>query len=279
MLKRIDRDIAARDAHRETPAGSESPCEGLPKKVLVAEDNIVSQQVAKRFLEAIGCEVILVENGAEAVHACAHQDFGLVLMDLQMPVMDGMQAAQEIRRHERPGRHVPILALTAKSASDELARCSAAGMNGLLTKPLEIARLRTALDRFGLARRMGDSPVRDPGRGSSPQDPVDLMTLRAQFSGDLAFVRSLCESFVASTSHSLDELEAAVAAGEPTRVRLLAHKIKGGSTGVHAHRMAALAAGIESEALSTTMAALQVAVESLRRAFDEASLHIGAELS
>src|SRR6266849_5483498 len=69
---------------------------------------------------------------------CERQEFGLVLMDLQMPRMDGIQATQEIRRQERPGRHVPILALTAKSASDELARCTAAGMNGLLTKPLDI---------------------------------------------------------------------------------------------------------------------------------------------
>src|SRR6185503_18298089 len=119
------------------------------------------------FLEAIGCTVVIVEDGASAVLACARQEFGLVLMDLQMPKMDGIQAAQEIRRQERPGRHVPILALTAKSASDELARCTTAGMDGLLTKPLDIKRLRQSLDRFGVARRSLELKTQAPARSQA----------------------------------------------------------------------------------------------------------------
>src|SRR5579864_5226886 len=182
MLKRLEEDGAA-DSSAGKPASAESSSEGLPKKVLIAEDNVVSQQAAKRFLEAIGCDVMVVEDGAAAVNACARQEFGLVLMDLQMPRMDGIQATQEIRRQERPGRHVPILALTAKSASDELARCTAAGMNGLLTKPLDIARLRQSLDRFGLARRTLDLHAQSGAESGSGLlgEPVDLMTLHAKF--------------------------------------------------------------------------------------------------
>jgi CheY-like chemotaxis protein len=257
----------------------ESTDEGLPKKVLVAEDNVVSQQVARRYLEAIGCNVMVVEDGNAAVDACARQEFGLVLMDLQMPRMDGLQATQEIRRQERPGRHVPILALTAKSASAELARCTAAGMNGMLTKPLDISRLRQALDRFGLARRtleLSGQPAAEAGGQVS--EPVDLMTLRAKFSGDMSFVRRLCQTFVTSTSHALAELDSAVAAGERPRVRLLAHKIKGGGSSVYAHRLAAIAANIESEAMTAAVPELVAAVDTLRKAFDEATLHIGARL-
>jgi len=254
------------------PVPGESPDEGLPKKVLVAEDNVVSQQVARRYLEAIGCNVMVVEDGNAAVDACARQDFGLVLMDLQMPKMDGLTATREIRRQERPGRHVPILALTAKSASDELARCTAAGMNGLLTKPLDIARLRQALDRFGLARR-----TLEP-QAQSADEPVDLMTLHAKFSGDRAFVQRLCQTFVTTSSHSLEELDSAVAAGERARVRLLAHRIKGGGSSVYAHRLAAIAANIESAALTAAMPELVAAVDTLRKAFDEATLHIGARI-
>jgi CheY-like chemotaxis protein/HPt (histidine-containing phosphotransfer) domain-containing protein len=255
---------------------AESTHEGLPKKVLVAEDNVVSQQVAKHFLEAIGCNVVVVEDGHAAVAACARQEFGLVLMDLRMPRMDGLQATQDIRKQERPGRHVPILALTAKSASDELARCTAAGMNGLLTKPLDITRLRQALDRFGLARRTLESSSAAAGQIN---DPVDLMTLHAKFSGDMTFVRRLCQTFVTTTGQGLEELELALAAGERPRVRLLAHKIKSGGSSVYAHRLAAIAANIESEAMSAALPELTAAVDALRKAFDDATLHIGARLT
>ena len=278
MLKRSEADGAAQASDPNAVPG-ESTNEGLPKRVLVAEDNVVSQQVAKRYLEAIGCNVMVVENGNAAVDACARQEFGLVLMDLQMPKMDGIQATQEIRRQERLGRHVPILALTAKSASDELARCTAAGMNGLLTKPLDIARLRQALDRFGLARRPLELPIQSGAEPGEPvNEPVDLMMLHAKFSGDRAFVRRLCQTFVTGTSHSLEELDSAVAAGERTRVRLLAHRVKGGSSSVYAHRLAAIAANIESAALTIPMPELVEALDTLRKAFDEATLHIGARL-
>jgi two-component system, sensor histidine kinase and response regulator len=277
MLKRLEEDGAA-DSGAGKPATAERASEGLPKKVLIAEDNVVSQQAAKRFLEAIGCDVIVVEDGAAAVNACARQEFGLVLMDLQMPRMDGIQATREIRRQERLGRHVPILALTAKSASDELARCTAAGMNGLLTKPLDIARLRQTLDRFGLARRTLEMPAPAAAAGAQAGEPVGLMMLHAKYSGDTVFVRRLCQTFVTSTSQGLEELESAVAAGERARVRLLAHKVRAAGSTVYAHRMVAIAANIESEAMSTAMPALAAAADMLRRAFDEATLHIGARL-
>jgi two-component system, sensor histidine kinase and response regulator len=279
MLKRIEADGEAHvgDANH---VPDDSTNEGLPKKVLVAEDNVVSQQVARRYLEAIGCNVMVAEDGNAAVDACARQEFGLVLMDLQMPKMDGIQATQEIRRQERPGRHVPILALTAKSAANDLARCTAAGMNGLLTKPLDIARLRQALDRFGLARRTLELPA--PGGadgGGQVSEPVDLMTLHAKFSGDMAFVRRLCQTFITSTSHELEELDSAVAAAERARIRLLAHKIKGAGSGVYAHRLAAIAANIESAAMSAALPELVAAADTLRKAFDEATLDIGARLT
>jgi two-component system, sensor histidine kinase and response regulator len=279
MLKRIEIDGEAH-AGDANPIADDSTHEGLPKKVLVVEDNVVSQQVARHYLEAIGCNVLVVEDGNAAVDACARQEFGLVLMDLQMPKMDGLQATQEIRRQERPGRHVPILALTARSASDELARCTAAGMNGLLTKPLDIARLRQTLDRFGLARRTLEQPGQSAAEaGSHASDPVDLLTLHAKFSGDMTFVRRLCQTFVTSTSQALEELDSAVSAGERTRVGRLAHKIKGGGSSVYAHRLAALAANIESEAMTAALPDLTAAVDALRKAFDEASLHIGARLT
>src|SRR5690606_22637708 len=106
-----------------TDKGGDGPYEG---RVLVVEDNIVNQQVARRFLERLGLEVHIAENGQRAVEACANTEFRLVLMDVQMPVMDGLAAAREIRAREGEGRRVPIIALTASAMTDELERCTAA---------------------------------------------------------------------------------------------------------------------------------------------------------
>jgi HPt (histidine-containing phosphotransfer) domain-containing protein len=105
------------------------------------------------------------------------------------------------------------------------------------------------------------------------------MTLHAKFSGNTAFVQRLCRSFVTTTSQGVDELESAVAAGERNRIRLQAHKIRSGGTSVHAHRLAAIAANIESEAMTASIPELSAAAGMLRRAFEKACQHIESRLS
>ncbi len=92
-------------------------------RVLVAEDNIVNQQVTRRFLERLGCRVEVADNGLRAVEFCAQANIDLVLMDVQMPILDGLSATRAIRRAETQGRRVPIVALTASAMTDELDRC------------------------------------------------------------------------------------------------------------------------------------------------------------
>jgi two-component system, sensor histidine kinase and response regulator len=119
-------------------------------KVLLVEDNIVNQKVGQRFLERLGCQVTLAENGQEAIDAWKSGDFRLVLMDVQMPVMDGYTATRQIRDLERGRIRTPIVALTANAMTGQLERCLQSGMDGLLTKPLEPERLEEVLERFGL---------------------------------------------------------------------------------------------------------------------------------
>ncbi len=117
--------------------------------VLLVEDNFVNQKVAVRFLERLGCTVEVAGNGAEGVAACKERHFDIVLMDLQMPVMDGMTATRKIRGGETSG-HIPIIALTANAMTGDRELCEAAGMDGYLTKPIEVERLRNILTKFGL---------------------------------------------------------------------------------------------------------------------------------
>ena len=124
--------------------------------VLLVEDNVVNQKVAVRFLERLGCSVQVANNGAEGVEAVRSRRYSIVLMDLQMPVMDGITATRKIRELDT-NSDIPIIALTANAMSGDRERCEAAGMDGYLTKPLEVDRLRAVLTKFGMAKEDGAS--------------------------------------------------------------------------------------------------------------------------
>jgi PAS domain S-box-containing protein len=119
-------------------------------RVLVVEDNVVNQKVAQRFLERMGCEVEVAANGDDSVRVFAPGKYRLILMDVQMPVMDGYTATREIRDREDGRIRVPIVALTANAMTGQLERCLEAGMDALLTKPIDIEALCGVMERFGL---------------------------------------------------------------------------------------------------------------------------------
>jgi len=133
----------------------EAPAQSCPRRparalrVLLAEDNVVNQKVARRILEKAGHEVTVVSTGREAVDAVARETFDVVLMDVQMPEMNGLEAAEAIRARERAGgRRVPILALTAHAMRGDREKCLAAGMDGYLSKPVRPADLYAALENL-----------------------------------------------------------------------------------------------------------------------------------
>jgi CheY-like chemotaxis protein len=116
--------------------------------ILIVEDNRVNQIVAARMVARLGYRSETVRNGMEAVEAVSRQEYAAVLMDCQMPLMDGFEATRQIRRAEQPGRRLPIVAITALAGDDTLEQCMAAGMDDHLVKPLYEFELRTVLDHW-----------------------------------------------------------------------------------------------------------------------------------
>ncbi|MEI9975635.1 MAG: response regulator [Ignavibacteriota bacterium] len=145
---------AAAVAALAAPAGQPRFADSSPEpafrhaslRVLLAEDNTVNQRVGQRLLEKLGHSVVVVENGRQALRAVEEQNFDVVFMDVQMPELDGLEAAAAIRKTERSsGKHLPIVAMTAHAMKGDRERCLAAGMDGYLSKPIRTEELAAAL--------------------------------------------------------------------------------------------------------------------------------------
>jgi CheY-like chemotaxis protein len=142
----------ATSVHTVNPAIASLADRTTPLRILVVDDNEINQVVACKFLQKLGCQVEVARNGREAVDSIAHTTYDAVLMDCEMPEMNGYEATQEIRRQEHTTtRHLPIIALTGHTSSEDEQKCRQAGMDGVVTKPMTLPILRAKLERL-LAR-------------------------------------------------------------------------------------------------------------------------------
>lgn len=126
----------------------ESAYSVLPKQILLVEDNLANQTLALMILTRFGCQADVALNGREAILAWQTKSYDLILMDCQMPEMDGFTATREIRRQEGPGRHTPIVALTANALDEERQKCFEAGMDDHLAKPFRRSDLKRMLEKW-----------------------------------------------------------------------------------------------------------------------------------
>jgi PAS domain S-box-containing protein len=231
-------------------------------RVLLVEDNIVNQQVAQKCLERLGCSVQTVSDGLAGVNAFREERFDLILMDMQMPVMDGVTATREIRGLERGGRHVPIVALTANVMAGQLERCLEAGMDDFLAKPLDIHRLRDVLDRFGLASKQAEDDTR---RATIlfADSPLDMARIDSIAAGDRDFANELLNLFIEGTQQSLSVLRDAAINNDKITVAREAHKLKGACGNVGATRLAQLAEQVESAIGHLSERELKLALDTI----------------
>src|SRR5262249_15552022 len=139
----------------QVPVAAQQRTDAAPIRALVAEDNPVNQRVIVRMLERLGCQTDVVSNGLQAVEAASARAYQVVFMDCQMPELDRPRAAVEIRRREGNGRRTPIVAVTANAMQGDRERCLDAGMDGYIAKPVNVADLAHAIERWGRAKQSG----------------------------------------------------------------------------------------------------------------------------
>jgi PAS domain S-box-containing protein len=220
-------------------------------RILLVEDNPFNQQIAMEMLEQAGCTVCVAHNGLEAIDLLAKTEFDCVLMDVQMPVMDGLQAARLIRLDPRLAA-LPVLAMTANATSADRDSALQAGMNDFITKPVQPALLFQAV-----ARALPARPVEQPRAPAAPTpaplrpimagnpDVIDLTILAKLLSYDPDKVRKFAFKFLQTTQDGFEDMERALAAGNVGRVRDLGHRIKSAARTVGALGMAALCEQLE----------------------------------
>jgi two-component system sensor histidine kinase/response regulator len=222
-------------------AGTDAAGSGL--RILVAEDNLVNRAVATGILENEGHVLVHAATGREAVEAYNDGSFDLILMDVQMPEMDGFEATRRIRElEEATGRHTTIVAMTAHAMAGDRERCLAAGMDDYLSKPVARSELKAALERHSKIQRNGGAdssakpesahPETDSARSgtsSSEEALVDIDRLRDVTNNEPARMRRLIDIYLTQAAAMLNELDAAIETKTGGDVVRLAHKLVGSS--------------------------------------------------
>ena len=232
----------------EQAQGSVVPAGTL--RVLVAEDNLVNQQVALCMLELEGCSADLAADGDEALAAVQRTDYDLILMDIHMPNMDGLEATRQIREWERSTQRaspIPILALTASVLANDRAKCVAAGMNDFLSKPISREALGGAIARHMRQCAAPSGSVHEPHAVQTTLvfDP-SLLAALAKFDPDnTEFGPGMLSLYMSEARLALEAMKHACGCGDETTVCRKVHNLKSSSAAVGALAMAALAEQLE----------------------------------
>ena len=248
---------SAQDVAAPIPSGK-----GL---ILIAEDNPTNRKVAQAVLAKLGYTTHCVENGRAAVEAAQRMRYSAILMDCQMPVMDGFEATALIRKHERGGaQQVPIIAMTANAMQGDRERCLAAGMTDYVAKPIDTRRLAEALARWAAS---GESvETASPIAGASEIDAA-LQQLQVLFGDDAETIAELVETFRRSTATIAGKLHTALTGRSSASLYAIGHEAKGACGNLGFEALAGLAAEIETAAKKDDWPRLEALVGQFAASF------------
>ncbi len=251
--------IKARTKADKDRAGE--PWFARPLYVLLAEDNQVNQTVLKRILEKRGHTVTIARNGKEVLDVFRGEPFDIILMDVQMPEMDGFAATAAIREQEKEtGSHVPIIAITAHAMKGDEDRCRRAGMDDYLPKPIDSYELLVAM-----AALTRDLPPVPAGERTAYGELIDAAAIMRRVEGDRELLWETVELFLEECPKRLSDLRAAAGEGNSKAFEFAAHALKGSAQNLSAHRATAAASSLEALGRSGNLAGAEEALAELER--------------
>jgi CheY-like chemotaxis protein/HPt (histidine-containing phosphotransfer) domain-containing protein len=225
----------------------------LQGRILIAEDNAVNMEVAISHMEKLGLHADMVANGLEAIEALAHIRYDVVLMDCQMPEMDGYAATAEIRLREGAKQHTRIIAMTANAMRGDRERCLEAGMDDYISKPIDAAELFAVLKRWlPQFDKPSASSEEDLTSGATPQADISVTERLNLFEQEFstAMVVRLIDKFLPDTAQRLADLRKAVEAADTQAVARAAHGLKGSYGNIGSREAAGLCLQLEQEGRS-----------------------------
>jgi len=265
-------------------------------KVLLAEDNPVNQEVAVSMLEILGCEYELAESGKEVLAILEANVFDIILMDCQMPGMDGFEATAEIRRLEKadPGSHIPVIAVTANAMEGDREQCISAGMDDYLSKPFSQGQLADILQQW-CGDAVTENTEQSPG-SERPQavvadyeekpadDPVinqeSLDNIRQlQRPGKPDLLKKIVSLYMNDSPGLLNALREALEQGDAVQVRMHAHRFKSGSANLGALRLAELCKQLEEMGRNNELDDALILLNRIEIEFKAASVALQSENS
>ena len=251
------------------------PLAGL--SVLLAEDHEINRMVAEEILTRFGCKIAMACNGREALDSAMRENFDAILMDCQMPEMDGLEATRKIRQREaalNPPRHVPIIALTANAIKGDRELCLAAGMDGYVTKPIAaeevLKAMQTAVPKVRQEAAAAAAPMTQTEEPAAPQGatnppPVNFQALRRRCMGNKKLAVRALETFGATIESYVADLSQSLKNGDGKAAGATAHKIKGAAGNVSADAVCRIAAELERLGKSDEIAQSQSMISDLER--------------
>jgi CheY-like chemotaxis protein len=236
--------VATADETTPAPTAGEYPDSATSLRILLAEDGLVNQKVAVNLLERRGHRVNVANNGQEALAALDSTSFDVVLMDVQMPTMDGFEATSIIREREKEsGAHIPIIAMTAHAMKGDRERCLEVGMDGYIAKPIRAKDLYETVEVT--AAKLCETPSQENGTAEE-KETLDRDQILEQTGGSDETLKEIVELFGAESAKLMTRIRDAITNGDASELQRAAHTLKGSIRIFGAERPATAALRLET---------------------------------